>query len=67
MSAHLIQTSWQRVEPGFELGKSGIKADVLGYAHGCPQAGGMPIFPPPPSTVPGLESVLSRQCLWKLC
>lgn len=63
MSAHLIQTSWQRVEPGFELGKSGLKVDVLGYAHGCPRAGRMPIFPPPPGMMPGSELVLSRQCV----
>lgn len=63
MSAHLIRTSWQQVEPGFELGKSGLKVDVLGYAHACPQAGRMPIFPPPAGTMPGSELVLSRQCV----
>lgn len=43
--------SWQRVEPGFELGKSGIKADVLVTLRAL-RAGGMPIFPPPPVRCP---------------
>lgn len=36
MNAHLIRTSRQWVEPSFEFGKSGIKADVLGYGSRLP-------------------------------
>lgn len=36
MNAHLIWTSRQWVELGFEFGKSGIKADVLGYGSRLP-------------------------------
>lgn len=51
LSAHLIWTSWQGAELGFDLGKSGTKANVLGYGMRLPSGRKDAHLHPAPGTV----------------